>query len=166
MIWIYVWMLSIPFEWFEFEFECFKSLSNGFKLHSNASNPFQILRFAFSYLIRRVRICNRRPRMLRIPFKWFEFGFECFESFLTVRICIRVLQIPFEWLEFAFEFFNSCIRILRILFEWFQFPFEWLESLSNGENMHLNTSNLVQRVRICFKWLEYAFKCFQSLSNG
>ena len=31
-------MLQIPFEWFEFPFEYCKSLSNGFNVHSNASN--------------------------------------------------------------------------------------------------------------------------------
>ena len=51
-------MLRILFEWFEFPFECFKSLLNGFNVHSNASNPF---------------------RIVRIPFEWFEFPFECFE---------------------------------------------------------------------------------------
>ena len=59
-------MLRIPFELLEFAFEAFESLSNGSNLHSNASNPFRM-----------VRICIR---MLRIPFKWFEFAFECFES--------------------------------------------------------------------------------------
>ena len=56
-------------------------------------------------------------RMIRIPFEWFEFGFESFESLLNgvnfdldvsnpipiVRICIRMFRISFEGLEFAFE---------------------------------------------------------------
>ena len=59
-------MLRIPFEWLEFAFECFGSLSSGSNLHSNASNPFRM-----------VRICIR---MLRIPLECFKFAFECFES--------------------------------------------------------------------------------------
>ena len=44
-------MLRIPFEWFEFAFERFESLSNGYNLHSNASNPFRM-----------VRICMREKK--------------------------------------------------------------------------------------------------------
>jgi len=66
MVRICIRMLRIPFEWFEFAFECFESFSKGSNLHSNASNPFRM-----------VRICIR---MLRIRFKWLEFAFECFES--------------------------------------------------------------------------------------
>ena len=58
-------MLRIPFEWFEFEFECFQSLSNGSNLNFNASNPFRMVRI--------------RIRMLPIPFEWLEFELECFE---------------------------------------------------------------------------------------
>ena len=115
--------------------------------------------------------------MLRIPFEWFGFAFECFESlsnrsnldsnasnpFLLVRICIRILQIPFRWLGFAFESFEwcsnfysnpflivrICIQMLRIPFE---FTFECFESLSNGS-------------QITFDWFEFGFECFQSFSN-
>ena len=58
-------ILRIFFEWLEFRFECFESLSNVSNLDLNASNPFQM-----------VRICIR---ILRIPFEWLEFGCECFE---------------------------------------------------------------------------------------
>ena len=58
-------MLRISFEWFEFAFECFESLSNGSNLHSNASNPFRM-----------VKICIRT---LRILLKGFLFAFECFQ---------------------------------------------------------------------------------------
>ena len=58
--------IRIPIEWLEFALEYFESLSNASNLHSNASNPFRI-----------VRICIRT---LRIPFEWFEFAFECFKS--------------------------------------------------------------------------------------
>ena len=72
--------------------------------------------------------------MLRIPFKWFELGFERFKSlsngsnlylnasnlFRMIRIWIQMLRIPFEWLEFAFEF---------------------LQSISNGSNFDSNASN-------------------------
>ena len=80
---ICIWMLWIPVEWLEFTFEhfeslrivqiCirmpFESLSNGWNLHLNASDPIQVVRICFG--------------MLRIPFKWNEFGFECFESLLN-----------------------------------------------------------------------------------
>ena len=39
-------MLQIPFEWFEFGFESFESLSNDSNLHSNASNPFRMVRIS------------------------------------------------------------------------------------------------------------------------
>ena len=66
MVRIWSRMLRIPFEWLELGFESFESLSNGWKLDSNASNPFQI-----------VRIWSR---MFRIPFEWLELGIKCFES--------------------------------------------------------------------------------------
>ena len=86
-------MLQIPSEWFKFAFERFESLSNCSNLHSNASNPFRM-----------VRICIL---MVRIPFEGLVFAFERFESdsnisnlhsnasnpFRMVQILIR---IPFE----------------------------------------------------------------------
>jgi len=69
MVIICIRMLRIPFEWLEFVFECFESLSNGLNLNSNGSNPFGM-----------VRICIR---MLRNPFEWFEFAFECLEFLLN-----------------------------------------------------------------------------------
>ena len=94
--------------------------------------------------------------MLRIPF---ELAFECFESlssgsyldsnasnpFQIFRICIRMLPIP------SVESRSKGSNL--ILFEWLQFAYEWLESLFNGYNMHLNASNLVQRVRITIRML-------------
>ena len=35
---------EIPLEWLEFAFECFESLSKGSKLHIKASNPFRMVR--------------------------------------------------------------------------------------------------------------------------
>ena len=55
MVQISIRKLLIPFEWLEFAFECFETLSNGSNLHSNASNP-----------VRMIRICIR---MLRILFE-------------------------------------------------------------------------------------------------
>ena len=75
-------MLRIPFEWLEFAFQRFESLSNGSNLHSNASNIFRM-----------VRICIR---MLQIPFEWLEFELECFEL-------VSNSSIPFELFEFAFK---------------------------------------------------------------
>ena len=75
-------MLRIPFEWLEFAFQRFQSLSNGSNLNSNASNFFQM-----------VRICIRT---LRIPFEWLEFQLECFELLSNA-------SIPFDLFEFAFK---------------------------------------------------------------
>ena len=125
-------ILQIPFEWFEFEFESFKSHSNGSYLHSNASNPIRIVGIC---LHSNGQICIR---MVWNPFKWFEFGLEWFESRSSgsnlhsnasnpigeVWICIRKLQIPFEWFELAFKCFESCLNV------------------SNGSNFHSNGSNL------------------------
>ena len=72
-------MLRISFEWFEFAFECFESLSNGSNLHSNASNPFQM-----------VKICIRT---LRILLKGFLFAFECFEFGLNASNPFRMVGI-------------------------------------------------------------------------
>ena len=77
-------MVRITFEWFECAFGCFESrscgsnllskcmlesLSHGSNFNSSALNPDQML-----------RICIRMPR---IPFEWFEFAFNCFESRLN-----------------------------------------------------------------------------------
>ena len=59
-------MFQIPFEWLEFVFRRFESLSNVSNLHSNALNVFRM-----------VRICIQ---MIQITFELFEFAFECFES--------------------------------------------------------------------------------------
>ena len=50
----------------EFAFECFESRSNGWNLHSNASNP--------------IRMVGNCIQTLRIQSEWFEFAFEWFES--------------------------------------------------------------------------------------
>ena len=52
-------MVIIPFEWFEFAFDYFKSCSNG-------SNT--------------IRMVIRTIQMVRIPLEWFEFAFGCFDS--------------------------------------------------------------------------------------
>ena len=131
--------------------------------------------------------------MLRIPFKFFEFAFECFvslsNSFWMVRIRIRM---PFEWFEFSFEYFKFlsnasnlhlnalnfsrivqiCIRMLRIPFEWFEIVFEGFECLSNCSNLHSNDSNPFHMIRIFIRmlwipleWFEFEFEWFECLSN-
>ena len=66
MVRIYIRIVQVPFEWVEFTFEDFETLSNGLNLHSNASN-----------VVRMVRICIR---MFRSWFELLEFAFECFKS--------------------------------------------------------------------------------------
>ena len=114
-------MLRIPFEWLEFGFDCFESLSNGQNLHTNSQNPVRTFRFWIG--------------MLRTSFEWLEFGFKLFKSFLN--------------------------------------GIGMLESLSNGQNLHSNASNpfqtvtiSIQMLRLPFQWLEIAFECFKSLLNG
>ena len=62
-------------EWFEFTFECFKSLSNDSNLDLNASDPFG---------------------MVRLPFEWLELAFECFESLLNVSNLQSNASNPFR----------------------------------------------------------------------
>ena len=49
MVGIYIRMLPIPFEWFEFAFECVESHSNGSKLLSNGSIPVRMVRILFEW---------------------------------------------------------------------------------------------------------------------
>ena len=173
---IWIRMLRIPFEWFEFAFACFESLSNDLNLHSNASNPFWM-----------VWICIR---MLWISFEGLEFAFECFEfgsnasnPFWMVGICIQMLWIPFEYLEFAFECFESLsngsnwhsnansnhlkwIRSIRMQIQTIRKGFESFESHLRGWNLHSNAPNLVRMLWIPFEWLEFAYECFESFWNG
>ena len=147
MVRISISTLQIPFEWFEFAFECFESLSNGSNLHSNSSNPVRI-----------VRICIR---ILQIPFELFEFPFARFESLSNGSNLT-----PFERFEslsnlsnlhsnasYPVRMVRICIWTLRIPFECIEFAFDWLESLSNG-------SNFIRILLIQFEWLEFAFECF------
>ena len=135
MVRICIRMLRIPFEWFEFAFECFESLSKGSNLHSNASNPFRIVRICIRMLLitGMVRIWIRT---LRIPFEWFEFAFEHFES-LSIGLNLH-------WnASNPFRMFRICIRMLRIPFVRLEFAFERFESLLNVSNLHSNASNPV-----------------------
>ena len=96
-----------------------------------------------------------------------------------IQMCIRMLQIPFEWFEFCFENFESISNGSNLHsnasnpLEWFECAFEWFESLSNGSNLASKALNPFRIVRICiglfkipFKWLEFAFVFLESLSNG
>ena len=192
LVWIWIRMLRILFKWFgiafesfeslwfEFEFKCFETLSDGYNSHLNASNPFRMVLILI--------------RILQVYFEWLEFAFECFKLFRMVRIFIRILSIPFECLEFAFPFeclefafecFKSllnldsnasnpfwmvwmvwsCVRLLWISFKWLEFAyecFEYFESLSNGLNLRSNASNPFRMVTICirmlwipFEWVEF-----------
>ena len=78
---------SNTFRIVEFAFECYESLSNVLNLHSNASNPFRM-----------VRMCMR---MLRIPFEQLEFALEWFGSL--------------EWFEVGFESFESISNGLNLV---------------------------------------------------
>ena len=144
-----IWMLQIPFERFEFTFECLILGSNGPNLHSNTSNPFLMVklfigmdRISFERLNLHSNASNLDPNASN-PFKCLELEFECFESLLNgsnlsnlfqmVRICIWMLRILFEWFKFASELLESvfnveiCIWMIRISFEGFKFAIECFE---------------------------------------
>ena len=104
--------------------------------------------------------------MLRIPFEWFKFEFECFESFLNgSNLHLNALNL--------FRMVRICIRMIRISFEGFKFEFECFKSLSNDLDLHSNASNpfwvvriWIRMLRIPLEWFEFAFECFKSLSSG
>ena len=158
-------MLLIWFEWLEFGFECFESLSNGSNLHSNASNPFKWFEFGFE--------CFESFQMVWIPFEWLEFGFECFELACECYQCLLNLHSISSNLIWRIRI---CIRMLRIWFKWLDFWFECFESLSNGSNLHSNASNLdsnalnpfrmvriyIRMLRILFELLEFGFANWHS----
>ena len=118
-------------------------------MHSNTWNPFQVGHIWI--------------RMLRIPFEWFKFGFEGFESVLpwTVRICIRMFRIQFEWFEFGFECFRMLFRMVRICI---RISFEGFEFGSNDSNPFWMFRIWIRMLRIPLKWLEFALECFKSIS--
>ena len=80
MVWNWSRKLWVSFEWFNFTFECFESLSNGSNLHWNVSNPFEMVQMWFRKLRFQLRKVRNWIWKLRIPFEWFEFGVESFES--------------------------------------------------------------------------------------
>ena len=169
MVRIWIGMVRILFEWFEFAFKCFKSHWSGLNLHSKASKSFESRSNGLNR-VKVVRICNR---MFRIPFEWFEFAFEYFESpsngsnlhsnasnpIGVVWICIRRLQNPL-----------NPVRMVWIALKWFEFAIECFESHSSGSNLHSNTLNPLRMVRICIpmlqiplEWFEFAFEGFKIL---
>ena len=113
---IWIQMLQISFEWLEFAFKHFESRSNSWNLHSNGENPFEYevecfksrskgFKFAFEYFESISRNCIW---MFQISFEYrsniyLEFPFE----WLELWICIRMLRISFKVFEFAFQCFES-----------------------------------------------------------
>ena len=80
-------MLWIAFERFEFAFECLLFCSNGANLHSNASNPFLMVKIyigmdqsLFEWSNLHSNASNLDPNAL-IPFRMVVF--ECFECLST-----------------------------------------------------------------------------------
>ena len=106
----FIGMHWISFEWLEFAFECFDSHSNSLNLHSNASNPFPMVRISIWMLW----------ISFEVAFEWLEslfnvkIAFKCFETrsngsnlhlnasnpFWMVRICIRVFKSRSHSLNF------------------------------------------------------------------
>ena len=84
--------------------------------------------------------------MLRIPFKWLEFAFECFESLSK--------GYNLQWNDSnLFRMVRSWILKIRIAFEWFEFGFESFECFSNRSNLLSNAVNLFRMVRIYIRML-------------
>ena len=164
-------MLPIPFKWLEFAFEYFESHSNGSNFIRMLRNPFECFEFWFEFAFECFEYICIRMHSNESLSNGSNLHLNASKPFRMVRICIWMLRIPFEWLEFAFECFHFrmlliCIRMLWIPFECFEFVFECFESLSNGSNLHLNASNTFRIVsncigmlRIPFEWFEYAFQC-------
>ena len=116
-------MLRIHFEWLKFgfvclelEFDCFECLSNGTtafecfesllncsNLHSNASNPFRVVRIVFESF-------KSLSNLHSNAFHAFRMVRNCIQMF---PICVRMLSMPVEWLNFAFECFDP-FRMARI----------------------------------------------------
>ena len=126
------WMLRIPLEWVVRI--CIRKLqihSNGSIFHSNFSNPVWMVQISL--------------QMVWIPFKWFKFVFECFESHsnswnlhLNVWNPLRMTQI--------------CIPKLRIPCEWFKFACKSFKFHSNGSNFYSNVLNHVRMFRM--NWMQ------------
>ena len=109
-------------------------------------------------------------RMFRSYLKWFEFGFECFESFSNgshlhsnasnlFRVVWIRIRIPFEWFEFGIKCFESLSN------GWFKFEFECFKSLRSGLNLDSNASNPFRIVRICIRMLRFPLEWFECLSS-
>ena len=86
-------------------------ISNGSNLHSNASNPFRMVRICIS------NASNTNALNLS---NGSNLNLNALNPFSNVSNLNFNASNPFEWFEFAFEF-----RI-RIPFEWFEFEFEML----------------------------------------
>ena len=174
------------FDWFEFELECFESLTSSSNLHLNATNPFRCSNLGSngSNPFRMVRILiwcfeslfngsdlhsNFYPPfgmvriwiwMLRIPFKWFEFAFECFVEWIEIAVKY------FEYLSNGSNLDSNASNLFRML----RISFEFFEYLSNVSKLDSNAFNPFRIVRICvsmlripLEWFEF---WFESLSNG
>ena len=68
--------------------------------------------------------------MVRIPLKWFECGFESFDSLLNR-----------SHLHSKTSNGSNLHSSARIAFEWCEFAFECLESLSKGSKLDLKALN-------------------------
>ena len=90
-----------------------ESCTNASNLHSITLNLV---------LIHRIFI-----RMVRIPFEWFEFSFDCFEFRSNCSNCSNLHSNGL-----------NLQGIGRILFECFEFAFDYFESRSNASNLHSN----------------------------
>ena len=74
MLAICIQMVGIPFEWFEFAFDCFIEC---FEFALESLESYRMVRIC----IRLHRICIR---MVRIPVEWLQFAFDWFECHLNV----------------------------------------------------------------------------------
>ena len=132
MVRIFIRMLQISFEWFKFEFafECFESVSNGWNLQLKIW--FESSEFAFE-CFKSIKI---HIQTLKVWFEWFEFGLECFESLsnglnLHSNASNLYRMVGIRSFKFSPEFAFECFKLFEFVFERLKF----------GSNLHSNISN-------------------------
>ena len=138
MVQIYNRMLRITFEWLEFGFECFESLSNGSNLHSNASKwlewldfPFESLSNGFKYKFEPfesdLKHSNAKSnhshqiRNIQMQIQTICMGVKPFESDSkhSIQIQIPIIRKVFEAFESKFDALNPFrIVIIWIRIQW------------------------------------------------
>ena len=96
-------MVQIPLKWFKCGFETFETLLNGSNLHSKLRSTFEWFEFAFECF----ESLSKGSKLDLKAYNCLNLESKALSPFRMIKICIRMLRIPFEWLEFAFECLES-----------------------------------------------------------